>query len=573
VNGVTRGLALWSASSALFLAFFVFSKPALAANRNVPADYATIADAIAAASNGDTVVVANGTYTDPGDMNLDVTVPVTIASANGATSTTVDLTGGNYFAITKASVTIQGFTFENGSGSAVLIGESGATLAVAGCDFEANVNSVAGGPSAIDIVSGTLALSGSTFHGNTGASGTIEFFGTGGTVDTSVFDDNAGGAIFASNSTLTVTATTFSGNSQQSGNGGALALANGTFSLDRCTFSGNSSAGTGAGGAVYMGSGEVPTTVSITRSSFSGNSADQGGAIFLSVGDATCSASASDSVFVNNTAYDGAVVAMSASYDNSVGGATFFNTSFYGNRAQGTNAGAISGYAPSGAQTAVKLTNAILYGDATPHEISTASAPTSVTISHSDVAGPSTSPGTGNIDADPQYENPSSGDLHIALTSPCAYQGIWTGAPATDFDGTEWTDGISMGAFDPRQPTDAGLDASTGSAGDAATALVVDASNDASATEGSGDAEPGATPTDARAPTSDATASGAGASAREAGATEGGAAAESNDSGSGCSCRVAGPSDGVPGAALASLALAVATWRRRRRRSPDHAPR
>jgi Bacterial Ig-like domain (group 2)/NHL repeat len=92
-----------------------------------------------------------------------------------------------------------------------------------------------------------------------------------------------GGAI-SSNGTLTLTNSTFSGNSATCGNGGGI-YNNGTLTLTNSTFSGNSATGGsgydgdgsdgngggGSGGGIYNGG-----TLTVTNSTFSGNSATGG---------------------------------------------------------------------------------------------------------------------------------------------------------------------------------------------------------------------------------------------------------------------------------------------------------
>ena len=99
----------------------VMPAPASAATIiNVPGDYPTIQAAINKAQTGDTVLVANGTYTGSGNKDLDFGgKAITVRSLNGAEWTIIDCEGsgrGFYFhSGEKSSSVVDGFTITNGS--------------------------------------------------------------------------------------------------------------------------------------------------------------------------------------------------------------------------------------------------------------------------------------------------------------------------------------------------------------------------------------------------------------------------------------------------------------------------
>src|SRR5262245_13327095 len=103
--------------AAVVAAMCVASGGALAANLRVPQQFPTIQAALNAASDGDTVIVAPGTYVE----NLFISRPVTLRSSGGAETTTID--GGGSQPVIVAigtgaeAVTIAGFTITNGFNS------------------------------------------------------------------------------------------------------------------------------------------------------------------------------------------------------------------------------------------------------------------------------------------------------------------------------------------------------------------------------------------------------------------------------------------------------------------------
>jgi len=90
---------------------FVLVSTAQAATIHVPADQPTIQDGIDAAANGDTVLVAPGTYVE----NIDfIGKAITVKSEQGAIATTID--GNQAGAVVVCSSVLNGFTITNGLG-------------------------------------------------------------------------------------------------------------------------------------------------------------------------------------------------------------------------------------------------------------------------------------------------------------------------------------------------------------------------------------------------------------------------------------------------------------------------
>src|SRR5260370_15167682 len=91
--------------------------PATAANvLNVPGTYATIQAAINASSNGDTVVVAPGTYFENIDFKGKL---ITVQSAQGPSVSTIDGSNlapvGNFSTAETAAAALERFTCQHGN--------------------------------------------------------------------------------------------------------------------------------------------------------------------------------------------------------------------------------------------------------------------------------------------------------------------------------------------------------------------------------------------------------------------------------------------------------------------------
>lgn len=156
-------------------------------------DATTIADAITAASAGDTIAVTDAVHTEAG---ISVTKDLTIQGL-GAASTTVNGGGSGPVFTVQSGVTamIQNMTISNGvatSGGGIY--NAGGTLTISHTSLSGNssTDTGGGGGGIYNDIYATLTINDSTFSGNSATQG---------------------GGIYNYLGTLTVTNTTLSGNS------------------------------------------------------------------------------------------------------------------------------------------------------------------------------------------------------------------------------------------------------------------------------------------------------------------------------------------------------------------------
>ena len=183
----------------------------------VPSEYATIQQAINAASNADIVLVADGSYSGPGNINLDTLgKAITVLSENGPVSTIIDCQGnGRGFRIHSGEdnrTVIHGFTLQNGwietgiwpeaGGGGILCVNSDPV--VANCILKWNHAMYGGG---VMIQDSQITLTNCLITSNT------------------LLEQNNGGGIYCSDSKPDIINCTVVGNSAQgtfTGNGGGL---------------------------------------------------------------------------------------------------------------------------------------------------------------------------------------------------------------------------------------------------------------------------------------------------------------------------------------------------------------
>ena len=444
-----------------------------------------VQEAIDVATSDDTVIVLDGTYTGPGNRDIDfLGKAITVRSESGPENCIIDCNG-------TETDPHRGFYFHNGEDANSVL--DGFTITNGYRNYGGGVHCYQSGPTITNCI-----ISGNASPGFISSGGGIYCrFGNPTIVNCTIRDNwavSAGGGIFCTFSEVTLTNCKIIGNfADDRGGGIASKLANSI--ITRCTISGNSA---WAGGGIYCDDFQSPTTPMVLDCTISDNKASYGGG-----GIATLHSSPviAQCVISGNSAYKGG--GLSVSYESpriiscvisrnlaTVGGAigctvsspAIRNCTISDNSATDYGGG-IYCWATS---TAPTVKSSILWGNTAPagSEIAlvtwSISHPSELALTYSDVRGGRTNvhldPGctldwqVGNIDADPCFVEPGywdandtpddvnddfwgDGDYHLLPDSLC----IDTGDPnylpepnETDLDGNPRITGgrIDMGAYE-----------------------------------------------------------------------------------------------------------------------------
>jgi predicted outer membrane repeat protein len=237
-------------------------------------DVATIMAAVSAAASGDTILLADGTFSGNGNRDIPVDYKsLTVRSASGDPDLCIIDCGGsapqNHLAFDirfdgTPPVVLDGVTIRGGynsSAGAVYIAKSSTaavTATLKGCKFSNNHSDWEGG--AIIVTSGcSVTAMGCTFSGGTASYGAAVTLMTGSPASTftgCTFSDNTasgvgsvGGAISMSGTAAVLDNCVLTGNSAGMYGGAIYCEENSTLGLTGCTLSANSSPG--SGGAIF----------------------------------------------------------------------------------------------------------------------------------------------------------------------------------------------------------------------------------------------------------------------------------------------------------------------------------
>ena len=481
----------------IFGVLFLFSLQASAAILNVPGDYPSIQAAVDVAKGGDTILLADGTYTGPDNRNIDLNkkTPLTFRSfSNNSHQCTIDCehSGRAFFADSGEHLDIEAIGIINGSvidkGGAIYCYNSG--LVVKRCFFSNNSASnggaiysyVASDVKASFLIYDSYFLSNRANHSG-GALYTSAAALVSGCSFSSNQAENGGGVQINGSRAATISRCIFSANIA-TGSGGALKLAV-RSSMTDCTFAHSYAANSGgavfayfnsnhtlftgcrfmsnragkSGGAVYTGAPELKNCI------FNKNTAESatagGGALYVS-----SAATLKNCLFTENAANgNGGAVYVSSYYVPPAPDATCTNCTFVGNSAQ-KNGGALWCNIPSttGSEKFLTLKNCIMWDDEAASGDEIFEENTSATVSYSDVKGGHA--GVSNLNDYPKFRiysgsggssfperslSIASGyDYHLCCNSPCVDTGTDAVAPATDLEDIVRPvgAGVDMGAYE-----------------------------------------------------------------------------------------------------------------------------
>jgi hypothetical protein len=381
------------------------------------------------AANGDTVLVADGTYyehfIDFGDKGL------TLASQSGnPTACILDCEGqgqglriNGWWAVASVSgLTIRnGFSTSNRTGGGMNI--SRARVTVSNCIFASckNTNDLGLGADALFMeFSPNVIVTGCTFSNNGGGmsgGALVEDNQSASdrpvTITNCVFNNNSSGAVRLYSSIATVTNCAFYNNVQARYGGGGIAMrGHGSLTATRCTFIGNRAVPVnvgGGGGIIFEGRQLTLTNCVLVHN--------------------TSPATLQPSNISSQIYIDTQWWPVSAKIVNCtlIQTDTSFRTNIY-----------LRSPSTSDGSPVLTIVNSIIRGADVFDDVMTSGLPVSATYSNIGSSAMSgIGSGAGNINADPRFVNFNAGDYRLQSDSPCHNTGTASasGLPATDIVG------------------------------------------------------------------------------------------------------------------------------------------
>jgi len=269
------------------VATIFFGSKAFCAELLVPGQYSTIQAAVDAASTGDTVIVAPGTYTGTGNRDVYVSgKEITIRSTDPndpsvANNTIIDCNNSGRGFYLESNTVVEGFIITDGNtdyggginiyyyapmirkcniignhatiygGGIYYNGSSLTSVTITDCNISNNTAVSRGGgifvTGAFIVDNCRIVNNQSSYGGGIWSIGTLEAS----TINNSVIAGNialtspGGGAIFVQNDTIIMNNSIISGNFSQSNGGGLYIGSQGRINAQGCSFGGNAASGNG----------------------------------------------------------------------------------------------------------------------------------------------------------------------------------------------------------------------------------------------------------------------------------------------------------------------------------------
>lgn len=245
------------------------------------------------ATNGGALFLSNSSVSAQGE-NKDNMISGTVFEDNVAVTS-----GGAIYAQTSSVITLGiGTRFERNQASkgGAVYASSSSRIDINNAAFSKN-NATYGG--ALYVASGSLTVQGNSNEGSTFNNNTASLYG---------------GALYASNSTVSIgKGTLFEGN-QANGMGGAITQVQGTLDITDNVYRNNASAQ--AGGAIYLQDGSLKFTVTKTSAipAISGNTSALGGFLYLTNSTATFDINNGQQLQIGDASYSGSDTQMDSIY-------------------------------------------------------------------------------------------------------------------------------------------------------------------------------------------------------------------------------------------------------------------
>ena len=413
----------------------------------VPAYHPTIQAALDAAFDGDTVIVADGTYKGAGNKNLDFRGKViTVISENGPDKTIIDCEEdgrGFYFHNGEGhDSVVSGFTIMNGQafgGGGIFCDAASPTIT--NCIIQSN-SAGSGRGGGIYCKSSSPIITNCTIRDNnaTGGGGGINCFDSSPEIKNCTISGNGGGglSIFGVTASPEITNCNISDNSDIGGNAGGIYCRYGSPIINNCTI--NKNVGRTAGGIVFDQASGTVTNCSINENEGGGINCwsssptisaciIQGNSAFGSGDGAGITCTYSSAPIIQNC-----LISKNSSGENGRGGGvyssgsspTIINCTIAENSA-GTDGGGVYSYGSS----SLNISNSIVSGNAPEEIYYSGDIPT---ITYSTIPGGW--PGEGNIPFNPDLEDPANDNYRLKDYSICIGSGTTAGSPASDIEGS-----------------------------------------------------------------------------------------------------------------------------------------